>query len=89
MQTSHPFFYHTHLSEEESNDPTLVLAHFSELFPPTEARQTLWLWLSETLAAADTQYEDAQSRAELLLFYHEVLRLIDASYLLSLAKETI
>lgn len=86
MQTSQPFFHHTHLSEQESTDPMLVIDHFCELFPPATARETLWLWLSETLAAEDTQYEDAQHRADLLLFYHELLRLLDASYLLSLTK---
>ncbi|HEY9262752.1 hypothetical protein [Chitinophaga sp.] len=64
----------------------LAIAHFCDLFAPATARQTLWLWLSETLAAEDTQYEDVQHRADLLLFYHELLRLLDASYLLSLTK---
>ena len=86
MQTSQPFFHYTHLSEQESADPMLAIDHFCELFPPTTARESLWLWLSETLAAEDTQYENAQHRADLLLFYHELLRLLDASYLLSLTK---
>lgn len=86
MQTSQPFFHYTHLSEQESTDPMLAINRFCELFPPAAARQTLWLWLSETLAAEDTQYEDAQHRADLLLLYNELLRLLDANYLLSLSK---
>jgi hypothetical protein len=86
MQTSEPFFHHTHLSGQESTNPMLAVNHFCDLFPPATARETLWLWLSETLAAEDTQYENAQHRADLLLFYHELLRLLDASYLLSLTK---
>ncbi|MET3875397.1 hypothetical protein [Chitinophaga sp. OAE865] len=86
MQTSPSFFHYTHLSEQESVDPMLAISRFCELFPPAAARQTLWLWLSETLAAEDTQYEDAQHRADLLLLYNELLKLLDANYLLSLEK---
>jgi len=86
MQTSQPFFHHTHLSEQESTTPMLAIDHFCELFPPATARETLWLWLSETLTAPDTHYENAQHRADLLLFYHELLRLLDANYVLSLTK---
>lgn len=86
MQTSQPFFHHTHLSEQESIDPMLAIDRFFELFSPAIARQTLWLWLSETLAAEDTQYEDAHHRADLLVLYNELLRLLDANYLLSLSK---
>ncbi len=86
MQTSPSLFHYTHLSEQESIDPMLAISRFCELFPPAAARQTLWLWLSETLAAEDTQYEDAQHRADLLLLYNELLRLLDANYLLSLDK---
>jgi hypothetical protein len=86
MQTSQSLFHYTHLSELESIDPMLAINRFCELFPPAAARQTLWLWLSETLAAEDTQYEDAQHRADLLLLYNELLRLLDANYLLSLSR---
>lgn len=86
MQTTPSYFSHTHLSEQESTDPMLAIKHFCELFTPAAARQILWLWLSETLAAEDTQYENAQHRADLLLLYNELLRLLDANYLLTLAN---
>jgi hypothetical protein len=88
MQTSQPFFQYTHLSEHESSEPMLAIDRFCELFPPAIARQTLWLWLSETLTAEDTQYENASHRADLLLFYNELLRLLDANYLFSLSKSS-
>lgn len=34
MQTSQPFFNHTHLSKQESTNPMLAIDHFCELFPP-------------------------------------------------------
>ena len=87
MQTSsHPFFQTSHLSSQESTDPMLAVNRFCELFPPAAAREILWQWLSETLTAEDTQYEDAQNRADLLLLYNELLRLLDANYILSLTK---
>ncbi|PSL49497.1 hypothetical protein CLV51_101831 [Chitinophaga niastensis] len=90
MQTSQlsttPFFHYSHLNAQESADPMLAVDRFCELFPPATARQILWLWLSETLAAEDTQYEDAQNRADLLLLYNELLRLLDANYILSFTK---
>lgn len=86
MQTSPSLFHYTHLSEQEAMDPMLAISRFCDLFPPATTRQTLWLWLSETLAAEDTQYEDARHRADLLLLYNELLKLLDANYLLSLEK---
>ncbi|SEW17366.1 hypothetical protein [Chitinophaga arvensicola] len=83
MQNSPSFFNHTHLSEQELQDPMLTIRSFCELFPPATARNILWLWLSETLAAQDTQYEHAEHRADLLVFYNELLKVLDASYLLN------
>lgn len=63
-------------------DAQQVISNFCELFPPETSRKILWLWLSETLSAADTQYEDAGHRADLLLFYDELLKLLEANHAL-------
>jgi hypothetical protein len=87
MQNSPSYFNHTHLSEQELQNPMLTIRHFCELFPPAIARNILWLWLSETLAAEDTHYENAQHRADLLLFFNELQKLLDANYLLHAPAE--
>jgi hypothetical protein len=77
------FFHHTHLNEQELKHPELAIKRFCELLPLTEVRQTLWLWLNETLAAQDTHYENAENRANLLLVYNQLLCLLDAIYIMN------
>jgi hypothetical protein len=76
-------FHHTYLNEQEVERPELAISKFFELFSVTDARQGLWLWLNETLAAQDTHYENAENRANLLLVYNQLLCLLDASYILN------
>ena len=76
-------FYHTHLNERELKHPQEVISRFCELFSLTDVREALWLWLTETLAAQDTHYEDAQHRANLLLIYNQLLCLLDATYIMN------
>jgi hypothetical protein len=81
--SSTSFFHHTHLSEQELKHPELAINRFCELFPLTDVRQALWLWLNETLTAQDTHYEDTRNRANLLVIYNQLLYLLDATYIMN------
>jgi len=81
MQTSPSLFHYTHLSKQKSMDPMLAISRFCELFPPATARQTLWLLLLRIL-----NMKMPNTGADLLLLYNELLKLLDANYLLSLEK---
>ncbi|SFE96806.1 hypothetical protein SAMN05518672_11376 [Chitinophaga sp. CF118] len=81
--SSTSFFHHTHLNEQELKHPELAINRFCELFPLTDVRQALWLWLNETLTAQDTHYEDTQNRANLLVIYNQLLYLLDATYIMN------
>ncbi|GAA3941604.1 hypothetical protein GO495_09080 [Chitinophaga oryziterrae] len=80
---SSSFFHFTHLNEQELKHPELAINKFCELFPLAEVRQTLGLWLNETLAAQDTYYDNAENRSNLMLVYNQLLYLLDANYLLN------
>jgi hypothetical protein len=76
------FFHHTHLNEEQLAHPEQVIHQFCELLSLEDVRHGLWLWLTETIAAPDTHYEDRENRAELLFLYNQLLYVMDAVYLL-------
>jgi hypothetical protein len=80
---SSPFFHFTHLNEQELKHPELAINKFCELFSLAEIRQTLGLWLNETMAAQDTYYDSAENRSNLLLVYNQLLYLLDANYILN------
>jgi hypothetical protein len=81
--SSMSLFNHTYLNEKQIEHPEEVIHQFCELLSLKDVRHGLWLWLSETLAAPDTHYEDSGNRAELLFLYHQLLGVLDAVYLLN------
>ncbi|NML36360.1 hypothetical protein HHL17_04060 [Chitinophaga sp. G-6-1-13] len=77
----HPsIFQFTYLTPVEEADPFIPLHRFCDLMPLSEVRKTLNTWLTETLSAEDTIYEDTTERAQLLLTYNQLLSLFDAVY---------
>ncbi|CAL1519347.1 hypothetical protein [Chitinophaga sp. MM2321] len=82
FQPHHSILIHSHFSEDEHRDPVLAIDRFCQFFPQVKAHNLLWQWLSETLTAEGTEYDDVNSRADLLFFYSELIRLLDTNYIL-------
>jgi hypothetical protein len=71
-----------HLGEEEKRDPMLVLERFYGDYRLHECRHYLWQMVETCLTTDNTNFCDAEERANLLLHFRDLQRLLEAGTLL-------
>ncbi|QEH43592.1 hypothetical protein [Chitinophaga sp. XS-30] len=76
-----PSFHFSFLSDAEQITPQTTLQSFCHRNSLSDLRKLLHTWLSETLSANDTIYDDTHHRADLLYLYNELHRLLDTVFL--------
>lgn len=64
-------------------DPLMAVHRFCKLYDLPALRADLWNWLSEMLSSAETSFDDAGRRADLLLLYEKLQGLLEAVYLIN------
>lgn len=70
------------LSEQEKEDPMLVLRDFHSSYHLNEVRETLWDWFTIAITTDNSTFDDGQSRSNLLFFYEKLEKVLEALYLL-------
>jgi hypothetical protein len=71
------------LSAEEKDDPQHVLQQFFDFARLPQAREFLWLWLKTTIAADFNKALTRRERSDLLHFYEQLQKLIEAAHLIA------
>lgn len=75
------------LGEEEVREPIAVFERFFSDYRLHECRYILWTMVETCLTTENTEYSDAAERANLLLNYRNLERLLEAGTLLLKRKE--
>lgn len=75
------------LGEEEIREPIAVFERFFSDYRLHECRYILWTMVETCLTTENTEYSDAAERADLLLNYRNLERLLEAGTLLLKRKE--
>lgn len=71
-----------YLGEKEKLDPMQVLEQFYSDYRLHECRHNLWTMVETCLTTDNTGFSDAEERANLLLHYRDLERLLEAGALL-------
>lgn len=68
------------LSEEEKQNPYLVLDDFYSFFHLQDIREILWEWLVAAMSTESGQYSTGYARSNLIFVYERVELLLEATY---------
>jgi hypothetical protein len=81
---NHPLWYNQplRLTEEERNNPLLVIKDFFECYHLNDVRDLFWKWLVEVLSSSGSISSEALERGNHIFFYEKLEALIEACYLL-------
>lgn len=71
-----------HLSDEEMQEPMLVIERFFGDYRLHECRHHLWTMVETCLTTDNDGFSDAEERGNLLLHYRDLERLLEAAALL-------
>ena len=74
------------LGEEEKRDPLLFLERFFSDYRLHECRLYLWMMVETCITTDNTAFSDPEERANLLLRYKDLERLLEAGYLIWLQR---
>lgn len=70
------------LEEKERREPLAVLEQFFSDYRLHECRHILWTMVEACLTTDHSDFSEPEERADLLLRYNDLERLLEASYLL-------
>lgn len=71
------------LSPEEKQDPILALHDFFDLITLDQTREEMWTWLVAAIGKDEGPYDEGRKRSDLLLFYRQLERILEAAWLIS------
>ncbi|HEY4060403.1 MAG TPA: hypothetical protein VGM30_00805 [Puia sp.] len=75
------------LGKGEQRDPYSVIERFFGDYRLHECRQYLWAMVETCLTTDNVEFNDPEERANLLLRYRELEKLVEAGYLLLLQRD--
>ncbi|HEX9513630.1 MAG TPA: hypothetical protein VF939_24230 [Puia sp.] len=70
------------LEEKEMREPLVVIERFFSDYRLHECRHILWTMVEACLTTDNLDFSEPEERADLLLRYNDLERLLEASYLL-------
>jgi hypothetical protein len=80
--------YPRKLSEEEIDDPYLVIHQFFDYSDLPNIREYLWEWLKTTVSGTfSTELLKKYKRHDMIYFYEHIEKLIEAAHLIYLQKK--
>ncbi len=80
--------YPRKLSEEEINDPYLVIRQFFDYTSLPDIRENLWEWLKITVSGTfNTELFKKYQRYDMIYFYEHIEKLIEAAHLIHLQEK--
>lgn len=68
------------LTEEERQDPYIVLEDFFSNFHLQDMREVLWDWLVAAMSSESCQYNTGFARSNLVFVYEKIELLVEAAY---------
>ena len=71
-----------HLEEEEKKHPLIVLERFFTDYRLNEFRHHLWEMVETCLTTLNVEFNEPEARADLLLHYRDLQRVLEAGLLL-------
>jgi len=87
LEQKEPFDQVLRLGKEEQRDPYAVVERFFGDYRLHECRHYLWTMVETCLTTDNVEFSDPDERANLLLRYRELERLVEAVYLLLLQHD--
>jgi hypothetical protein len=81
---NHPLWFNQplRLTEEERQNPYLVLKDFFECYHLNDVRDITWKWTVEVLSSSGSISSEALERCNHIYFYEKIEALIEACYLM-------
>src|SRR3954470_19654949 len=78
----HPQWYNQplRLTEEERQDPLLVINDFFESYHLQDVRDILWKWIVEIISSPGSIASEPLERSNHIYFYEKIEALIEACY---------
>jgi len=70
------------LTEEQQQEPIIVIREFFQNFHLVEIRQKLWNWFETAITTEYGLFEEATDRSGLMQFYSQLEELVEAAYLI-------
>ena len=81
----HPDWYNQplRLSEEERENPRLIIENFFESYHLQEVREILWNWMVEIVSSSRSIAQEGKQRNDHIYFYEKIETLVEAVYLMN------
>ena len=76
------------LSEEERQNPRLVIEQFFESYHLQEIRELLWNWMVEVVSSSRSIAQDGKQRNDHIYFYEKLENLVEAAFVLNQRSDT-
>lgn len=70
------------LTQEEINNPHLVVAELFDFAHLPELKKMLWEWLKATVSGSYTKTFNSRERSSILILYEYMQKMIEANHLL-------
>jgi hypothetical protein len=86
---NHPQWHNVplRLTEEERQEPLLVVNEFFECFHLNDFRELSWNWLVEIISSPNSISSDPLERSNHIYFYEKLEALVEACYILKLQAQ--
>lgn len=80
----HPHWHNVplRLSEEQKQNPVLVLNEFFESFHLNEVREIMWAWMVEVVSSPHSISQDANERSNHVFFYEKMEEVVEACWII-------
>jgi len=85
----HPDWYNQplRLTEEERQNPRLVIETFFESYHLQEVREILWKWMVEIVSSSRSISQEGKQRNDHIYFYEKMEALVEAAFLINQRTE--
>lgn len=85
----HPDWYNQplRLTEDERQNPRLVIETFFESYHLQEVREILWKWMVEIVSSSRSISQEGKQRNDHIYFYEQMEALVEAAFLINQRSE--
>jgi hypothetical protein len=77
------------LSEEERDNPRVIIEQFFESYHLQEVREILWNWMVEIVSSSRSIAQEGRQRNDHIYFYEKIETLVEAVFLINQRSDII
>ena len=77
------------LSEEERDNPRVIIEQFFESYHLQEVREILWNWMVEIVSSSRSIAQEGRQRNDHIYFYEKIETLVEAVFLINQRSDLI